>query len=121
MSKTVFISIMILSAILMYKYDWNKIIETQNAITEGPQRLSAKEMFQYIITETPQDARIIFAKPRALALFTGRECFAVNPEEGNDTIQSQVKQYRLNYILTCRHVPDKAIKEFITGNSSAVE
>ncbi|MDX2245233.1 MAG: hypothetical protein SF052_00540 [Bacteroidia bacterium] len=46
--------------------------KTQLPITSGPQQKVADETFSYIRQELPPNARILFHKPRALALYSGK-------------------------------------------------
>lgn len=116
MRKTVFTSCIALSVILLYKYDWEKISNSQSFIPEGPQRPYAQEIFTFIMDTTKQKDRILFTKPRALSLYTGRESFVNNPEEELSFIEEQIVKFNLKYILTCKELPNAALNNYVEKN-----
>ena len=119
-SKFTFVVFVMLSVFLLYKYDWQKMLDSQNLITEGPQRLYAKEIISYISENTMEKERIIFSKPMVLALYTGRESFAVNPADEPEIIREQIKSHNLDYILTCKSLPDPALEKYIESDSANI-
>src|SRR5262249_5055878 len=48
-------------------------------LRHGLERPEAKGLFEYVREQTPADAVVVFSKPRALALFTGRRASLVKP------------------------------------------
>lgn len=106
---------------MFYKFDLLKIWETRKKITEGPQQYSSKETFDYIIKNTTAADRILFIKPRALALYTGRECFSAHPKATASEIKSQTMEYGIDYILISHKISDDGIRKFILENDSVIK
>ena len=50
-------------------------IQRDRHIDDGPFTADASEMFEFVRTQTPADSVIVFFKPRALKLLTGRQSF----------------------------------------------
>ncbi len=103
---------------LIYKYDLKKILESQYRVISGPYQFNSKEAFEKIRNITKPDDRILFNKPRALALFTGNTCFANNPLDNSSVIKNQIKEFDVDYILINSEISDEAIKLFVTNNSA---
>jgi hypothetical protein len=114
-SKFLVYVLCILSFYQVYKYEWDLMMEKQTLIIQGPQRLDSRAMFHYIETNTASDARILYFKPRALALYTGRNGFVNNPDDLFENLQKQLKEYKIEYILINEEISDKMIKEFVAG------
>jgi len=109
-SKTVFLGLLVLVSYLnMFWY----IIHTDHQTLPGPQEKSSQEAFAYIRDHTPADAVIIFAKPRVLALYTGRQSIANHKELPARDIADLIFEYGVNYVLVHEEVSDEAIKDFI--------
>ena len=104
----------IISFFALYKYDWGIILENQNMILHGPQRMDAKITFDYIKAHTEKNAIILFKKPRALALYTDRKCFVNNPDiASEEDLQNKIKENNIDYILINEGISDQAIKDFV--------
>lgn len=120
-SRWFFIAGLILSVYLLYKHELKKIMDNENFITEGPQRLTSKDVFSFIRENTKENERIVFSKPMVLSLYTNRESFAINPKEETSIIPEQIKSNRLNYILTCKNLPNPALESYIENYPGSVE
>lgn len=75
------------------------IARSQSNILDGPQRESSQEVFNYIRKNVPAEAVVVFAKPRALALYAG--CHSMSdPLATDQTIMHlQVIKANATYIL----------------------
>ncbi|MEO5571410.1 MAG: hypothetical protein ABIT08_05240, partial [Bacteroidia bacterium] len=94
-----------------------------NYILQGPQRLHSKGVFNFIKNNTETNAHILFKKPRALALYTGRNCFVNSPDVSSEKLQQQLKEYSIGYILINKEISDDAAKDFVSehpGNMQLV-
>lgn len=70
---------LVLLSVAYFSYDtYQKIIFNRINVVEGPYSPDSIELFSYVKKNTTEDDTIIFLKPRALHLFTGRRSFAVN-------------------------------------------
>ena len=114
--KTILYCGCIISFFAAYKYDWNIILENQNKVEQGPQRINSKAAFDFISTNTEEGARILFKKPRALALYTHRNCFVNSPDSSPENLSGQIKENNIDYILINEEVSDEAIKDFVAKN-----
>ena len=120
-SKKVFVVCSIALVLIAYNYDWQKIYKERKHVIEGPMQRESKELIQHICEGTMPDDRLIFIKPRALALFTGRTFFCTHPDERTDIIFEQIKQQHISYIITFEKIPNKGILNFIESNPTNVE
>jgi 4-amino-4-deoxy-L-arabinose transferase-like glycosyltransferase len=65
----------------------------------GPQQKSAGEAFAYISKNTPENAVIVFAKPRALALYTNRNGLA-DPFSADPTVMfNEITASRATHLM----------------------
>lgn len=117
LNKNATIAASLAIVLLAYQYDWQKIYRERNYIIEGPMRMPCIELMKYICETTKPSDKFIFAKPRALALLTGRTFFCNHPDESFDIIQQQVHQYSISYIITYEKMPNNALLKFIDVES----
>ena len=76
-----------------------RIAQFSGNILEGPQQKSAVETFAFISKNVPADSVVVFAKPRALALYGGCKSMA-EPFTTNPTlIHEQVIKAKASYLL----------------------
>ena len=69
-----------------------------NEVQYGVQEKDAVDVFNYIKTETPEDAVIMASKPRAFCLFTKRKGI-VFPEHKANQLNQNIKDYKVSYIV----------------------
>lgn len=118
--KYLFIGIIAFLFYLNYKPELEKIMDSQNTIINGPLSTESKAAFEQIQRRVKTNERILFIKPRVLALFTERICFANNPWGDPVKIKGQLRENSIQYILVNDEISDKGIKDFIHDNDSLV-
>jgi hypothetical protein len=81
-------------------------------IIEGPQREASLEAFNFISKNVPAEAVVVFAKPRALALYAG--CKSMADPLTTDPIQLhlQVMESKATYILIHNTLTTETIKRY---------
>jgi hypothetical protein len=89
----------VIAILLSYSFETKSIVQNTDNPYEGPCKPEAQEAFEYIRKELPEDAIIYFDKPRALALFTNRKSFAVNPYVENYDLSKDLKKFGAKYVL----------------------
>jgi hypothetical protein len=100
---------------------WNDIYKNRHIEIYGPQNKASVEAFNYVKLHTEPNCNILFAKPRALALYTDRNCFANKKNANANEIESNISKYHLNYILVNKWLSDNAIKDYVeVGKPSCV-
>ena len=62
-----------LFVLLQYQHVISKIIALQSVTVQGPQEATSIEAFNYIKLNIPENSIILFKKPKALALYSGRK------------------------------------------------
>lgn len=72
-------------------------IKTAKNNFAGPQEKESVEAFAFINQNIPKDAVILFKKPRALALYTQRKSFAINPADRS--FKEDIESYKTDFIL----------------------
>lgn len=83
----------------------------------------AQGMFNYISEHTPEDARIIFSKPRVLSLFTGRRCSKFYPSDDEQYQEKYIKDIAAQYIVTLplEREYERKLKEYIINNKDRLK
>ena len=88
------------------------IARTGSNTLEGPQQKSAREAFAYIRENVPAEAVVVFAKPRALALYAGcrsmADPFTIDPT----LIHTQVMDARASYLLVHTKLTTEPMKRY---------
>jgi hypothetical protein len=88
------------------------IAQSGGFIIEGPQQKTAVETFEYIRKNVPADSVVVFAKPRALALYG--ECRSIaDPRSDNPTLMhKQVMDSKASYLLFCTQLTDELMYRY---------
>lgn len=89
------------------------VIIAGNQIIEGPQQPTSVEAFDYIRKNVPAKAIVVFAKPRALALYSG--CQGMADPFTTDLVQinSQVMHAKASYLLIHNKLTTKSMKQYV--------
>jgi hypothetical protein len=108
------------SVLLHYRDVGEWVIDYQHLPYPGPQEQSSQDAFEHIKERTPADAVIVFAKPRALALYTGRKAL-INTESLDAAATRQfMKERGVDYCIVHTELTGNALREFVK-DSTAVE
>jgi 4-amino-4-deoxy-L-arabinose transferase-like glycosyltransferase len=97
-----------------------KMAARSTTVVEGPQEKESTEAFSFIKNNTPENAVIVFRKPRALALYTGRTCWANEQTEDYNLLESRFNSVGARYILVNSSVSDETIKDYIAARKDKV-
>ena len=97
-----------------------KMAARSTVVIEGPQEKESVEAFTFIKSNTPENAVIVFRKPRALALYTGRTCWANEQTEDYNFLENRFNSIKARYILVNSSVSDETIKDYIAVNKDKV-
>lgn len=88
------------------------IARSQSNILEGPQRATSVEAFEYISKNVPHEAVVVFAKPRALALYAGCHSMA-DPFTSNPTlILTQIIEGNATFMLQHSILTNETMKRY---------
>jgi len=99
-SNQIFLSIFLLFTLFFYI---PKIIKFQKKLDDyplasGPQQTVAIEAFQYVKENVPEDAIMVFSKPRVLSLYADRKCMR-NSYSSADVVHGEFLDKNIDYIL----------------------
>lgn len=111
------LSVMVL---LQYRTSAFKIIESRHNPVAGPLEPSSLEAWEYIKKNTEPDAVIAFCKPRALALYTGRNGFANSDKYTSEQCKAKFGQAGVSYYLVQKEISDEAIRKFLEDNKASI-
>jgi hypothetical protein len=89
-----------LVALVTLVYAENLIGADRAPFQDGATGEAALEMYSYVTRCTAVDARFVFSRPRALALFTGRQAMA--PAVRFTDLEDVVEQGRIDYVVAFR-------------------
>ncbi len=107
--KTIAIGIMIM---ILYVPGIINISRSYGNTVEGPQKLTAVETFEYINKNVPAEAVVVFAKPRALALYAGCQSVA-DPQTPDPTqVHKQVIEANASYILIYNKLTNEEMQRY---------
>lgn len=92
---------------------------TNKQAIEGPYSKEAIEVFSFIKQNTSDNSKILFAKPRALAYFTGRTSF-INTEWANkELLQKEINLFKPDYALIKSNLSDDSIKNYFSEQQNS--
>lgn len=104
-----------------YSFGISNIYQHRNAPIEGPLLEEDQACFEFISEHTATDARLAFNKPRVLALYTDRSCFALNKEATPETAYAQFVENHITHFVRHSLLPDGAMDGFLLTYSNEVE
>jgi 4-amino-4-deoxy-L-arabinose transferase-like glycosyltransferase len=88
------------------------IIRSGDNTIEGPQQKTAVETFKFMSKNVPAEAVVVFAKPRALALYAGCHSMA-DPRTKDPTLfHEQVMEANATYLLLCNQLTDELMYRY---------
>jgi hypothetical protein len=96
-------------------------IRTRSYIMDGPQQKNPKEAFAWIRDNTPANAIIAFAKPRALSLYTNRYGFANLPDQDIAPMHVRFLKEGVTYLLESKALSDESFHRYIRMNDAMLE
>jgi hypothetical protein len=107
------VSVSAILVILLFMPGIISITRSRNNVLEGPQRETSVEAFNYISKNVPAEAVVLFAKPRALALYTG--CLSMaDPLTSNPTqFHIQILKARASYLLIHTNLTFDPMKRYV--------
>jgi len=107
--KAVAIGLLIM---LLFMPSLISIIQSGDNTIEGPQQASAVETFKYMSKNVTAEAVVVFAKPRALALYAGCRSMA-DPRVKDPTLfHKQVMDANASYLLICNQLTDELMYRY---------
>jgi len=91
-------------------------------VSEGPFRKESVELFEHIKQNTNHQDVFIFAKPRALALFTGRSAAALQETNNDQQLWDYLNQISADYLIQGQRVlASNFLNDFILRNQAGLE
>ena len=112
--------LVILATFISFSSRYVKIIGKHEVNIESG---NAQGMFNYISEHTPEDARIIFNKPRVLSLFTGRRCSKFYTSDDEQYQKKYIKDINAKYIVTLplEREYERKLKEYLINNQNSIK
>jgi len=107
--KAIAIGILI---VLIYLPSIIAIARSQHETLEGPQQGSAISTFNYIRNNVPPQAVVVFAKPRALALYAGCHSLADPFTADPTSFHVQVMEANASYLLINKKISSEPMKMY---------
>lgn len=68
-------------------------------IADGPTTPASREMFDWVIANTDPDDLLLFLRPKALALYTGRRSATIGPDWDHEAIAAYARKVRARYLV----------------------
>ncbi|MDD5570748.1 MAG: glycosyltransferase family 39 protein [Bacteroidales bacterium] len=119
--KIFVLSLLTIIMLFVYKNSIYGIIKNQNEVREGPQEIYSQDVFNYIINNTSPNALFVFAKPRALALYTRRKSMIIGETQNLSKIDRKFKEVGVNYFLISTENEDKKLETYLEKNKKDVK
>lgn len=86
---------------------------SRTTMLDGPQQKQARQAFTQISRNLPDSARIVFFKPRALALYTGKQGIADPFAQDPNSIHLQLMDLGAQYILIHKDLTSESMKRYV--------
>src|ERR1019366_5765860 len=99
--------------LLSYHKGWSMILASNHTELKGPQEKESVEAFNYISNHTADSARFDFIKPRALALYAGRQAMSTRPLQTLRGINQSLLDNHITYLLINDEISDDSLKMYV--------
>ncbi len=99
----------------------SEIIEKQTDIKHGPQEPVVIEAFEAIDKYVPEDAIILFSKPRVLALYTARKSMGNNPDPSSNSTNQLATKNSFDFILYNTDLSNPDLELYIEKHTDTLE
>jgi hypothetical protein len=109
-----------LLCLLSYRTGITRIMNSQQQILQGPQEPEAVEAFDYIKKNTKNNDTIVFIKPRALTLYTGRYSFTNHPAQDSTSLTKRINLLKSRYFLLTSDMDNSALRNYITKRKDGI-
>lgn len=116
--KAAFLGILMLA---FYMPGIRDIISTKYVIMAGPQKAETEQAFDYIRENVPENATVMFIKPRALSLYAERTGFADPSVTDMTKFHKQVIDAGVNYFLLNNDISSETSKRYIRVMNDRVD
>jgi len=97
------------------------ILASQRFTLTGPQEKAPQEAFKWIKANTPADAVIAFAKPRALALYTDRKGFSNPHDQDIAPMHVDFMKAGVTHFLVSKSLSDESFMRYIRLSQNRME
>lgn len=97
-----------------------RMVRTSPFVPEGPQRTEAVEAFTFVRDSLPAHARLLFIKPRALALYTHRAAMCPPDDSLAVHLSMQMDTARISHIVLYDRLPDPVTENWIRSNACSL-
>lgn len=114
-----------LFVLLQYQHDISKITDMRHDVLPGPQETASVETFEYIKKNIPESSIIVFKKPKALALYTGRKTTSTVFYQTSEDIKNMLNELHAEYLLlnsdNDQELKDEQMKKYIDDYKNNVQ
>lgn len=86
----------------------------------GPQQNYATESFKFIRDSLPNDAVILFDKPRALSLYAHRSSLCAPDDSLALQLPLQMKRYGVSHVMISSDTPNRVTDEWIQAHPTSL-
>jgi hypothetical protein len=117
LNSTILIGCTWLLCITCYYTGVSTLLKEQSKILQGPQEKEAVEAFDYIKRNTRLDDTIVFIKPRALALYTGRYSYTNHPVQDSTSLEKKIELMKSRFFLLTSDLDNPSLYNYVKRNS----
>lgn len=111
-------------AVMMIATYLPSLLEVQQSTREtreGPYGRYSRDAFSNVKDLVPDDALVVFIKPRVLARFAGKNSMAFNPDSTPAEVYRQSEISRPTHFLLYTELPDPALEHYLRTNRRETE
>jgi len=77
----------------------------------GPQSAASTQLFEHVTANTPEDAAILFVKPRVLAFYTGRRSMNSGRLQTVESIKTQLDTIPIQYLIHAKNMQNQGLMQ----------
>ncbi len=103
-----------LLVLFCYKQHAAFVLRSGENILPGPYSNEAGSTFLFIKNNVPEDAGIMFSKPRALTYFTGYKTYVNTEMASKKVLISEIEKYKPDYFLIAFEATDDSTKNYFS-------
>jgi hypothetical protein len=106
---------------MVYQPEIAIILDNNDKTIAGPLSKESVECFEMIRSKVPENAVILFQKPRVLGLYAERDSWSIRKDATQADLERQKKKFKCDFVLSCKQLVNPAIDGFVSRHQNVHE
>ncbi|MDC3337367.1 DUF2079 domain-containing protein [Flavobacteriales bacterium] len=120
-SKKIMACLLFLLIGMVYQPEIAIILDHNKSEIPGPLSQESIECFKMIKSDLPENAVILFQKPRVLGLYADRDSWSIRKDASQRDLERQKDKFKCSFVLSCKQLMNPAIDQYVAKHQNKHE